>query len=52
MIPGKAKIVVNKGLDSDQVSMVVRHEILHEFLTHKQREDKFHNDHPDLMRDH
>lgn len=51
MIPGKAKIVVNKGLDSDQVSMVVRHEILHEFLTHKQREDKFHNDHPDLMRD-
>ena len=38
MIPGKAKIVLNKDLSIDQVSTIVRHEILHEFLTHAQRE--------------
>lgn len=38
MLPGKAKIVVNKNLSIDQVSTIVRHEILHEYLTHAERE--------------
>lgn len=37
MEPGKGRIVLNRGLDIDQVSMVVRHEILHEYLTHMRR---------------
>ena len=37
MVPGKAKIVLNMNLSINQVSTVVRHEILHEFLTHKAR---------------
>ena len=40
MIPGKAKIVLNKNLSIDQVSTIVRHEILHEYLTHAARADK------------
>lgn len=40
MEPGKATITVNKYLDIDQVSMVVRHEILHEFLNHQKRLEK------------
>ena len=38
LLPGKAKIVVNKNLSIDQVSTIVRHEILHEYLTHAERE--------------
>ena len=34
---GKGRIVLNKGLSIDQVSTVVRHEILHNFLKHMQR---------------
>ena len=41
MIPGKAKIVLNAGLNIDQVSTIVRHEILHEYLTHMARAEKF-----------
>lgn len=41
MEPGKAKIVLNKNLSIDQVSTIVRHEILHEYLTHAEREAKF-----------
>lgn len=37
MEPGKARIVVNEGLSIDQVSFVVRHEILHEYLDHQLR---------------
>lgn len=37
MVPGKALITINENLDIDQVSMVVRHEILHEFLEHARR---------------
>lgn len=40
MIPGKAKIVLNKNLSIYQVSTIVRHEILHEYLTHAARADK------------
>ena len=40
MIPNKGVIVLNKSLDMDQVSMVVRHEILHEYLTHAIRAEK------------
>lgn len=37
MIPGKGVIVLNEGLDLEQVSVVVRHEILHEFFNHAKR---------------
>ena len=37
MEPSKARIVVNENLDIDQVSFVVRHEILHEYLDHQLR---------------
>ena len=37
MIPGEAKIVLNEKLSINQVSTIVRHEILHEWLTHAQR---------------
>ena len=40
MIPNAAKIVINEGLDIDAVSMVVRHEILHEYLAHQMRMEK------------
>lgn len=40
MIPGRAKIVLNKNLSINQVSTIVRHEILHEYLTHAARADK------------
>lgn len=41
MVPTKAKIVINKNLSKDQVSLIVRHEILHEFLNHGPRGQKF-----------
>ena len=37
MEPGKGRIVVNRGLDEDQVSVVIRHEILHNYLEHENR---------------
>lgn len=37
MRPGKGLIVVNKGLDESQISVIVRHEILHEYLNHTTR---------------
>lgn len=37
MMPSKGVIVLNKGLDIEQVSTIVRHEILHEYLKHEQR---------------
>lgn len=39
MLPDKGIITVNEFLDIDQVSTVIRHEILHEFLEHKKRYD-------------
>ena len=49
MIPGKAAIVLNENaLYEDQVSVLVRHEILHEFLTHMERQIEFENAHPGL----
>lgn len=52
MVPNKAKIVLNKDLDIYQVSVIVRHEILHEYLTHAMREEAFNNAHPELAADH
>ena len=52
MIPGKAKIVLNGGLNTDQVSTIVRHEILHEYLVHLQRSETFEKSHPELGRNH
>lgn len=49
MIPKKAAIVLNKELGIDQVSFIIRHEILHEYLTHFEREQKFRKDHPDKI---
>lgn len=40
MEPDKGRIVLNKGLDIEQVSVIARHEILHEYLTHMQRMEK------------
>lgn len=40
MIPGKAVITVNEDLDLEQVSVIVRHEILHEYLNHAIRIEK------------
>ena len=37
MEPGKGRIVINSGLNIDQVSTIVRHEILHEYLNHHKR---------------
>lgn len=52
MIPGKAKIVLNQGLNIDQVSTIVRHEILHEYLVHGPRGEEFDKAHPELTPDH
>ena len=52
MLPGKAKIVLNENLSIDQVSTIVRHEILHEWLSHGARGEKFDKEHPDLLPDH
>ncbi len=38
MIPNKATIAINKNLNIDQVSTIVRHEILHEYFNHQARE--------------
>ena len=43
MEPGKARIVLNGTLTVDQISTVVRHEILHEYLTHMERSKAFHD---------
>jgi vacuolar-type H+-ATPase subunit E/Vma4 len=37
MNPGKGIITLNENLDIEQVSVIVRHEILHEFFNHAQR---------------
>ncbi|MBQ6630821.1 MAG: hypothetical protein IJH55_01655 [Romboutsia sp.] len=37
MEPAKGRIVLNRGLDEDQVSVIIRHEILHFFLEHELR---------------
>ena len=47
MIPSKAIIVINEGLDIDQVSTVVRHEILHEYLSHQLRMERHLNGKPE-----
>lgn len=36
----KARIVLNKNLDINQVSVIVRHEILHEYLSHALRMER------------
>lgn len=52
MNPGQARIVLNELLNIDQVSTIVRHELLHEWLTHAQRTQKFDQEHPDRMTNH
>lgn len=52
MVPNQAKIVLNELLSIDQVSTIVRHELLHEWLTHAQRTQKFDREHPDRMTNH
>ena len=37
MEPNKGRIVLNRELDLDQVSTIVRHEILHQYLDHERR---------------
>lgn len=50
MVPQKAVIVLNRFLSSKQVSTIVRHEILHEYLTHHEREEVFHSNNPKYRR--
>lgn len=52
MIPGQAKIVLNEALSIDQVSTIVRHEILHEYLSHGPRGEAWEKAHPDRMTNH
>lgn len=52
MVPNQAKIVLNELLDAEQVSTIVRHELLHEWLTHAQRTQKFDKEHPDRITNH
>ena len=52
MVPNQARIVLNELLNIDQVSTIVRHELLHEWLTHAQRTQKFDKEHPDRMTTH
>lgn len=37
MEPSKGRIVLNKGLDIEQVSVICRHELLHDYLAHERR---------------
>ena len=49
MIPQKAAIVMNEKVrDEDSASVLVRHEILHEYLTHMERQQAFDAAHPEL----
>lgn len=44
-VPGTGTIVLNKDLDTDSVSTIVRHEILHEYLSHGLRVDRYNKEH-------
>lgn len=52
MIPGKAKIVINKNLNINQVSTIIRHEILHEYLSHGLRAQAYNAAHPKMLPSH
>lgn len=52
MIPNRAVIVLNEGLNIYQVSVIVRHEVLHEFFTHGPRAQAFDSEHPELEGNH
>lgn len=52
MIPNKAIIVINKNLNIDQVSTIVRHEILHEYFSHGPRGEAFEKAHANLRPNH
>lgn len=51
MKPGQGVIVVNHNLDKDQVSVIIRHEILHEYLSHSKRMLKKLNAKSDKLQD-
>lgn len=48
MVPNKAKIIINELLSRDQVSTVVRHEILHEWFNHYLRSKEVEKSDPTL----
>lgn len=48
MIPQRAAIVINKNVDEDSVSVLLRHEMLHEYLTHFERQLEFEKNNPGL----
>ena len=37
MEPNKGRIVINRGVDETQASVLIRHEILHDYLRHEKR---------------
>ena len=49
MLPERAKIVLNENLNTYQVSVVVRHEILHEYLSHGPRGQAYKQANPNKL---
>lgn len=41
LVPSQATIYINPNLNINQVSTIIRHEILHEYLTHMAREEAY-----------
>ena len=52
MIPGKAMIIINENLSDKQISTIVRHEILHEWFTHAERQAELIKNNPDIINNH
>ena len=49
MIPQQAAIVMNEKVNTEEMaSVLIRHEILHEYLTHYERQIEFEKNHPGL----
>ena len=52
VVPDRGKIVMNKYFDDSQVSTVIRHEILHEWLKHNKRFMELLKKDPSLINSH
>ena len=49
MVPGEAMIVLNKNLSKYQVSVIIRHEILHDYLKHPGRKEEWIGKNPEYQ---
>ena len=52
MVPDEGIIVINRTMDDEHASVALRHEILHEFLTHMKRIKKLYEENPELLQNH